>query len=219
MAAGFPDTPVTLLARLEERENGLPNQNAWASFFDLYHGPIRLAVLASFHRCGWHDVSRELLEDTIADVVVSFFKADFAYDPQKGKFRNYLRQLAAWRVMDRLGKSSGREAKAFAAMDPEAGEEATPHPLYPEPSEDLLRQERAEYRASLLATLLEDVRHRVSPQTFLMFEKTKLQGESPEEVAKYFKVKRNVVDNAVFRVLAKLKELASQPEYQKEYLE
>ena len=206
--AGFPETPVTLLKRLEERQGGIPNQSAWKSFFDLYHGPIRLAVVGAFRRCKWYDIPEDLVEEAIADVVVSFFRADFRYDPAKGRFRNYISQLAGWRVKDIIGK----RAPGMLPLESVVEEET-----YPEPNDALLCQERQEYRASLLATLLEDVRARVSPQTFLIFEMTKIQEQNPEEVARMFKVTRNVVDNAVYRVLNKLRELAAQPEYRKEY--
>src|SRR5271156_2880760 len=105
MPDAFPDTPASLLLCLEQRGGGILYQNAWRSFFALYHVPIRHAILGAFRRCNWTKVPEDILEETIADVVASFFKADFSYDPAKGKFRNYLRQLAVWRVCDRIGKS------------------------------------------------------------------------------------------------------------------
>ncbi len=196
----------------------MPYQDAWTTFFDLYHAPLKLAVLAAFRRSNWHQVPDEMVEETIADVVVSFFKADFSYDPAKGRFRNYLRQLATWRVWDKLGKLPKirpDQTAPLEAVDAECLDHGNPDG----PGDDLLRREQAAYQSVLLATMLEDVKNRVSPQTFLMFELVKIQGQSPEEVAKDFKVKRNVVDNASYRVLAKLRELAAQPEYQKEYLQ
>ena len=218
MSNAFPDTPVSLLACLEERRAGMPYQDAWTTFFDLYHAPLKLAVLAAFRRSNWYQVPDDMVEETIADVVVSFFKAEFSYDPAKGRFRNYLRQLASWRVCDKLGKlpkirpDQTEPLEALEAESPDSGNADIP-------GDDLLRRELATYQSVLLATMLEDVKNRVSPQTFLMFELVKIQGQSPEEVAKDFRVKRNVVDNASYRVLTKLRELASQPEYQKEYLQ
>ena len=215
MADAFPDTPVSLLACIEERRGGMPYQDAWRTFFDLYHVPLRLAVESAFRRCNWYQVPEDLLEETIADVVVSFFKAEFSYDPETGKFRNYLRQLAAWRVRDKLDKLPKIRPEQLESLDLDAVHTSASA----NPDGNLEQKERDVYRGVLLTTLLEDVRNRVSPQTFLMFEMTKIVGKSADEVAEQFQVKRNVVDNAAYRVLAKLKELASQPEYRREYFE
>ena len=194
----------------------MPYQTAWSTFFDLYHTPLRFAVLAAFRRCNWDRVSEEMLEETIADIVVSFFKAEFSYDRENGKFRNYLRQLAAWRVRDKITQLPKARETLMGQLDGETTDVQELDSSRP-PDEAIEEKEREAYRSALLTTMLEDVRNRVSPQTFLMFEMTKILGHSPEEVAEQFKVKRNVVDNAVFRVLGKLKELAAQPEYRKEY--
>lgn len=212
MPDAFPDTPVTLLTRLEAGQNGVPCQEAWRTFFDLYHGPIRIAALGTFRKYNWHTVPDDLLEEVITDVVVSFYKAEFSYNPARGKFRNYLRQLTAWRIMDKLGKLSPLSCTTLENL----GESEMVDPAN-RPDGEFEAKEHEAYRAALLATMLEDVRTRVSPQTFLMFELTKIQGRNPEEVATRFKVSRNVVDNASYRVLNKLRELASQPEYRKEY--
>ena len=202
------------MACLEDRRGGMPFQNAWTTFFNLYHGPIRVAALGAFRRYNWHQVPEDVLEEVIADVVVSFFKAEFCYDPTRGKFRNYLRQLIAWRIMDKLGKLPPLRADQLDSVDEAQLADTT---ISGQPCGELQQKEQDAYRSALFATMLEDVRHRVSPQTFLMFEMTKIQGCSADKVASQFKVKRNVVDNASYRVLAKLRELASQPEYRKEY--
>jgi DNA-directed RNA polymerase specialized sigma24 family protein len=64
--------------------------------------------------------------------------------------------------------------------------------------------------------LLDDVRDRVSPRVFVIFDAVKLQHQSPEEVAKEFQVSRHVVDNSIYKVISKLRELAQTPDYRKE---
>lgn len=209
----FPDTPVSLLSCIENRHGGMPYQTAWSTFFALYHIPLRLAVVSEFRRCKWHHVPQELLEDTMADIVVSFFKADFSYNPATGKFRNYLRQLVAWRVRDKITQHPIPTEPLDATQSTFASEGSEGQPA----SEILEEREIKAHQSALLNMLLEDVRQRVSPQTFLMFEMTKILGHSPESVAEQFNVKRNVVDNATFRILKKLKELGALPEYQREY--
>ena len=221
MPDAFPDTPRSLLFQLEKGSGSAFYQSAWREFFDLYHHALRVAALDTFRRFHWTHVPEEILEEVIADVVISFFKADFSYDPERGRFRNYLRQLTTWRIMDRLGKLP----KPTEPLDPFLHDDAEGHPQkLPEelldsrqPGDAMDVQEQDAFRAALFATMLEDVRSQVDPQTFLIFEMTKIQGVKPEAVAEKFKVKRNVVDNAVHRVFRRLQALACQPEYRKEY--
>jgi len=208
MAAAFPDTPVTLVTQLAK--SGIDRNRLWSTFFDLYHEPIEMAVCNAFRRVGWHNVPAEVLEDTVAEVVVSLLRAPMIYDPAKGKFRNYLYQLANWRVKDRL-KISCREQERRVPL------ESVAEPEDPtEPSAQLVAREEEAFRASMLAALLEEVRLSVAPKTYLMFEMAYLKKMPPVDVARFFNVKRNVVDNAVYRIIEKLRTLAAQSPYRQE---
>lgn len=211
MSSTFPKTPVTLLARMADRSVGRPWQDAWQDFWNLYHLPLRMTVLAQFQRHGWNSVSETLLEDVLADVVTSFLKSGFTYRSEQGKLRDYLSRLAQRRVVDHLRRSM-REMSRQEEL--ERRMESAP-PILPGPDNEA---ELEAYRQALLATLLEDVRARVSPQTFFYFDLIKLQGKSPAEVANEFQVKRNLVDNAVRRVVNHLQTLVALPEY-KEFLD
>ena len=216
MAEVFPDTPVSLLSRIEHRRDGHHTYEAdWVTFWGIYHSALRWAVVAAFRRCNWHHVPQDLLEETMADVVVSFYKSEFTYDPAKGKLRHYLSQLIDWRVRDKLDALPQDRPRPLhldaLALEGREAEEVEP------PDAVLEGKELQAHQRALLNLLLEDVRRRVSPQTFMLFEMTKLLGQSPESVAREFNVSRNVVDNAVRRVLKKLKELGTLPEYRREY--
>jgi len=212
----YPDTPVSLLSRLEKGKSGPSYQTAWNEFFDLYHNAIRISALGTFRRFHWVDVPPELLDEIVADVVVSFFKADFRYDPDRGgRFRNYLRQLTTWRIMDKFGKLPAHATERVEG----AGEEQHAELLdLNQPDSAMDERERTAFRSALLATMLEDVRAQIDPQTFFFFEQAKLCGERPEALAAQYEVRRNVVDLAVHRVMRRLQALAGQPEYRKEYL-
>jgi len=51
---------------------------------------------------------------------------------------------------------------------------------------------------------------------YLIFELVKLNGESPEEVAKELGVQRNVIDNTVFKAMKRLREISKREEIQQE---
>lgn len=212
MRDAFPETPRSLLSQLGRGSDGTLDHGAWRQFFDLYHHAIWVSALDAFRRFRWNRVPEELLEEVIADVVISFFKSDFTYDPNRGRFRNFLRQLTAWRIMDRLGKLP-KATESLETVE-ETAEELADSRL---PGDGVEAREKEAFRAALLAMMLEEVRQQVDPQTFLIFEMTKVRGEKPEAVAARLKVKRNIIDGAVHRVFRRLQALAALPEYQKEF--
>lgn len=204
MSRPFPETPVSLLARMAARGEEQGWHDDWREFWNLYHLPLRNTVMAQFHRYGWECVSETLLEEVLADVVLSFFKSSFSNQRELGRLRHYLSRLAQRRVQDHLRRSSKEESRQ-REVEAEMAVWVQEEPANAE--------EEVSYRQALLATLLEDVRSRVNPQTFLFFEMVKLQGRNAVEIAAAFGVSRNVVDNAVARVIKQLRALAALPEY------
>jgi len=77
--------------------------------------------------------------------------------------------------------------------------------------------ERETFNWSLLNTVIEDLRTQVPLRQFEIFEMTKLKGMPPDEVAAELGVKRNVVDNTVYKVMKRLREISARAEYQDEY--
>ena len=151
---------------------------------------------------------------------VKFLKrqTETPYDPEKGYLRSFLRQVAEWSVCDHIR----RHARRPAHEPLETGGEHDSSEVVFTPgviAEDIKRwddeADRAHDRA-VLALLLDDVRDRVSPRAFAIFDAVKLQQRSAEEVAEEFGVNRHVVDNSVHKVLNKLRELAQTPDYRKE---
>jgi transposase len=57
---------------------------------------------------------------------------------------------------------------------------------------------------------------RLSAHGHLIFELVKLNGESPEEVAKELGVQRNVIDNTIIKAMKKLREISQREEIQQE---
>lgn len=218
----FPDTPVSLISRLKDPGTGTRWQDSWRKFFDLYHGAIRASVLRAYSRHNWSTVPEVLLQDTIAEVVVAFCQVQqkTAFDPTKGQLRAHLCQLAAWKVADQIRRQQRSRS-----------ETPIQHPCYADESPAIQQQqisqwqieiearENAAYQAALLNTLLDDARARVSPRSWLIFDLVKLQHKAPDEVANEFRVHRHIVDNAVYKVVKKLKELASNEDYRKEITE
>ena len=70
---------------------------------------------------------------------------------------------------------------------------------------------------SLLATLIEDLRECIPLRQFEIFEMVKLKGMPPDQAAAELGIKRGVVDNNIYKVMKRLREIAAKPEYQDEY--
>tara|TARA_B100001093_G_scaffold83293_1_gene74793 strand:- start:1010 stop:1639 length:630 start_codon:yes stop_codon:yes gene_type:complete len=207
----FPDTPKTLISRLHLPEVDQKWQNNWQSFYDLYHSPIEMATLQAYSKNGWYSVSGELLEDTMSDIFMSIFQTHnkTSYDKDKS-YRNYIKTIVYRRVIDRIRKM--KDAHRSSSLDNMQDSGYTPESVI---SEDFVDKE---FRKALLVTLLEDVSSRVSPMNYEIFERVKLIGDSPSDLAKYYNVTRNYIDNSVYKVMNVLKDLVKNPDYRKELL-
>lgn len=205
MAGLLPDTPRTLLAGLRESDGTLVWQMSWKRFLELYHEPISIIVRGCYrHHTGGGVPSSGFIEDATANVVTDFFaKGHRRYDPEKGRLRTYLRMLINARVVDLLRKERPLQFLDDSALDS----------LPPEAT----GVEDDAYRRSILVTLVEELREQIPLRQFEIFERVKLKGLSPDAVAAELGVKRGVVDNTVFKVMTKLREIAAGREYQEEY--
>lgn len=200
----MPTTPHTLLAHLRDGGDSPVWQVSWRRFLELYHEPIAVIARACYrHHAGGGAPSDAFVEDVTAAVVAEFFsKGHRRYDPAKGRLRTYLRLLVNGRVVDQLRKDRPFQHQSDAIL------ETLPPP---EPQED------DAYRRAILVTLIEELREAIPMRQFEMFERVKLKGESAQAVADELGIRRGVVDNTVFKVMTKLRELASAREYQEEY--
>jgi RNA polymerase sigma-70 factor (ECF subfamily) len=142
----------------------------------------------------------------VAQVVAEFFRRN-QYDPNRGRLRTYLRMLTNARVVDLLRKQRPLDHLSLDDSDvciSEAIPRETP-------------EEARTFQQSLLATLIEDLRETIPMRQFQIFEMVKLHGMQPGRVAQELGVSRGVVDNTVYKVMQRLREIASAPEYQAEY--
>ncbi|MEI6337964.1 MAG: sigma-70 family RNA polymerase sigma factor [Verrucomicrobiota bacterium] len=202
----LPDTSLSLLSRLRDEGNHAGWQVSWKRFLELYHGPLMAMAAGIYrHRTGNAVPSQEALEDVVATVVVDFFKRD-RFDPERGRLRTYLRVLTNARVVDML-----RKEKPMAHDSLADGEDLAQSLPAESPEEERTFQQ------ALLATLIEDLREQIPLRQFEIFEMVKLKGVSPDEAAAELGVHRGVIDNTIYKVMIRLREIAASPEYQEEY--
>jgi RNA polymerase sigma factor (sigma-70 family) len=207
MAYELPETPASLLLRLREDDLRAVWQVSWKRFLELYQAPLMAMASGIYrHHTGESVPSQGILEDVVAQVVAEFFKRN-QYDPNRGRLRTYLRMLTNARVVDLLRKQRPLD---HLSLDDS-------HVRVPEAIPRETPEEARSFQQSLLATLIEDLRETVPMRQFQIFEMIKLHEMPPGRVALELGVSRGVVDNTVYKVMQRLREIASKPKYKDEY--
>jgi len=203
----LPDTSLTLLSRLRDEGDHVGWQVSWKRFLELYHLPLQTMAASLYRRHTGNAVPpQDVVEDIVASVVVDFFQKD-RFDPKRGRLRTYLRVLTNAKLVDMLRKEKPLNHESLTTMGTSMVESL--------PAES--PEENKSYQQALLATLIEDLREQIPYRHFEIFELVKLKGMSPENAAVELGVQRGVIDNTVYKVTKKLREIAANPEYQEEY--
>jgi len=110
--SAFPDTPVSLLARLAAERTGQSAAD-WTRFFELYQPVIeKFAAFAGAKR-----ESEDVAQDVFLKLV-EVFRAS-TYDPKRGSFRAYLATMIRREVVNRWHKANVRAADKHVSIDNE----------------------------------------------------------------------------------------------------
>lgn len=202
----LPDTSLSLLSRLRDEGDHAGWQVSWKRFLELYHGPLMAMAAGIYrHHTGNAVPPQQAIEDVVATVVVDFFKRD-RFDPERGRLRTYLRLLTNARIVDMLRKEKPLDHDSLADREELAESLPAESP-----------EEERSFQQALLATLIEDLREHIPLRQFEIFEMVKLKGISPDAAAAELGVHRGVIDNTIYKVMTRLREIAASPEYEEEY--
>lgn len=190
-----PVTSVSLLKVLGE-DSLSPR---WTEFARKYASTIDGFLFKYFPTVDAEEVVNETLVALVENLPM------YAYDPDtKGHFRNYLIGIVRFKAIEQM-KRRKRDAdlkeavQADAELNWEYEREAY--------SVDLRDWRREAYEAALAQFMANPD---LSVRDKEIFRRTALCGESPEDVAAIFGIKRNNVDQIKARMVAKLKALALQ---------
>ena len=108
--SAFPDTPVSLLARMAAARTGA-SEASWTRFFELYQ-PV-IVKFAAFSGAGRE--AEDVAQDVFVKLVEVFRRS--AYDPAHGSFRAYLATMIRNEVVNRWHKAAVRAADHHVSID------------------------------------------------------------------------------------------------------
>ncbi len=188
-----PVTSISLLKVLGE-DSQSPR---WREFLRMYASTIDGFLFKHFPTVDAEDVVQETLRALVEKLPL------YEYEPDtKGHFRNYLIGIVRFKAIEQL-KRRKREADLRVELEANAQFEwECERQSY---SVDLRNWQREAYEAALAQFMADKG---ISTRDKEIFRRVALQGESPEDVAAIFDIKRNNVDQIKARMVAKLKELA-----------
>lgn len=188
------DTQPALLDRLRQGSDHL----AWDEFFQRYWR----ALYGAARRRGCSD---HTAEEIVQDVMLAVFQSQdvFHYDPQQGRFRDWLAAL----VRNKVAEHRRKPAQRVRAV----GGKHTPMGLAETESDETLPHEiwEATFEEALLVVLLDVARREFNPRTFQAFELSAIQGMSGWDVARLTGQTRNAVYLARRRVAQRLEQLGA----------
>lgn len=191
----IPTTDTKLLRDLA----GAEAPGRWSDFVGAYRAPMLEFLRGSFPGADAED----LVQETLVSLAAALPR--YRYDPaHKGRFRSYLFGILRNKAKAQLrarGRAAARDA-AFAAAEADAARAAR--------AEAEARDWRHAVYEIALREVLDDPS--IRERTKQIFLRVAMHGEAPEAVAAAFGMKRNAVDQAKNRVLARLKAKIAQLE-------
>lgn len=188
--------PVTSVSLLKVLGNDASSPR-WTEFANKYASTIDGFLFKFFPTVDAAEVVNETLIALVKKLPL------YEYDPDaKGHFRNYLIGIVRFKAIEQIKKrkhaADVQEAVATKAQLEWEYEKNS----Y---SVDLRDWQREAYEAALVQFMADKG---ISTRDKEIFRRVALCGESPEDVARIFEIKRNNVDQIKSRMVAKLKELA-----------
>jgi len=180
-------TSPTLLNRLRQA----PDSDAW-SCFDAIYRPLLTSWLRrySLQPHDREDLVQEILQSVLREL------PHFQYQPARGHFRGWLRQIMVNRLRE-FWRSQKRDAPFLEPLLEQLQD----------PSSDLSRLWDREHDQHVLQGMLAQLEPDFAPTTWQAFRR-QLAGEEPAAIAAGLGLSANAVLLAKSRILKRLRELA-----------
>ena len=194
----IPTTSTTLLRQIGEDAQ----HKRWSEFVARYRPMMEAFLRERFPTVDADDIIQETL------VALCRVLPSYRYAPgEKGHFRSYLTGIMRNKALRALRKDRRQEeivGRAVSMKPPsDDGRAACPHV-----DEDQAYRE-AIFEIALRQFLADES---VADRTKRIFERTAINGESPEDVAAAFKMTRHAVDQAKSRAMSRLRQMVKEME-------
>lgn len=217
----IPRTPKTIIEQLVSPGKASLWNLTWRRFFDLYHAPIKIMVGNSFFKYGIYSISNNVIDEVVSDVVISLNKIfnENLYDPKKSRFRSYLKTICDRRVVDYLRRNVD-SFKTDSIDEDGGGVKAMAESIAQESQNaKLAEEEQRAFKESVVLDAYMSISHNFDPRTCTAFEMVKLEDMDVEKVVEELGVSPNVINNAVYRITKKLREVISDNPSMKEFFD
>ncbi len=197
-AAELIPTRATLIERLKNWQD----QAGWQEFFDIYWQLIYCVA----RKGGLTEVeAQDVVQETL--MAVAKHVPTFKYDPALGSFKAWLLNMARWRIIDQLRKRGPlsrhhNRSSASSTSTRTATIEAVPDPAGA--SLDQLWEE--EWQTNLLKAAMGQVKRRLDPQRYQVFDCYVNKGWAASKVAAAFGVSIDQVYVAKHRITQLVKD-------------
>ena len=185
MSLKYPTTSKTLLEKISSGD-----EISWDEFYRKY-APVIKAV-AKYKGIEYD------ADDICQQVMMHFFKQSrtFKFDPGIAKFRTYLGRIVSWKIIDyyrkKREKLSGELSGELDAVPVDA---------------ELDKIYMAEWHKVIIAEAEDELRKRVSPETFQAYQLYAVQGRPVEKVSAFLECSANQVYQAKKRCFAMMREI------------
>lgn len=190
-------TQITLLEKMRD----LGNDASWRRFFDTYWKLIYGVARAS----GLNDAeSQDVVQNTL--IAVAKHMPGFRYDPAHGSFKTWLLNMTRWRIIDHVRRRARQPEPLPSLADETATSTSIVNRIADPAGNELESIWEHEWQTNLLAAAMANVKKRIEPQNYQIFDFYVNKGWPPEKVAATFKVSVSHVYVTKTRVTEMLKQ-------------
>jgi RNA polymerase sigma factor (sigma-70 family) len=194
-----PDPLLQTRATLIQRLKNWQDQASWQDFFDTYW---RL-IYGVARRSGMTEAeAQDVVQETM--LAVAKHMPAFTYNPAIGSFKAWLLNMTRWRILDQFRRRPPGEM-----VEPKTEDSETQTRFIDRIADPAGRQFdevwEQEWQHNLLNAALDQVKLRVDPQKYQIFDFCVNKGWPPEKVAENFGVSVNLVYLAKHRITEALK--------------
>lgn len=190
----FIPTRATLIQRLKNWQD----QASWQVFFETYWKLI-YGLARKF------GLNEEDAQDVVQETMVSVAQAmpNFKYDPRIGSFKSWLRQLIRWRITDHLRKQI--PGAVSLQVETETGDSSVLHEIPDQTVPSMEQFYEQEWQKNLLAAAVSNVKRKLDPKRYQIFDFYVNRDWPPEKVASAFSIPVEQVYLAKHRITEMIK--------------